>query len=248
LPADLVEVDERQPAFRDPRDRDAEPLVGLAAPIGRAVRHEQDLAAGLGDALDDLVAPNVLADRDADAETANHHRAGQRPRLEHPLLVENAVVRQVDLEAHRVDGAFVQQRVGIVEKAPFHPGQPDQHRGAAIGGLARQPLARFAAGVLERRLQNQILRRITAKEELGEHDDIGAQPRGFGPPLTHPGSVPRHVAHRWVELGQRDLEGTGHQAGLTRGRQGGNAAMPKLGRGTSPHRDRCLRQKRETRP
>ena len=38
LAADLVEIDQRQAALGHARGRDVEPLLGLAAPIGRAVR------------------------------------------------------------------------------------------------------------------------------------------------------------------------------------------------------------------
>ena len=119
--------------------------------MGRAVRDEEDLAAGLGDALDDLVAPDVLADRNADAHAADHHRPGQRTRREHALLVEDAVVRQIDLEAQRRNLAGVEQRIGVVEAAVLGPG-PDEHRRPAVAGLARERLAGLAADILEGRL------------------------------------------------------------------------------------------------
>ena len=98
LAADLVEIDQRQGMLGDARDREIEPRLVLVAPIGRAVRHDQDFGAGLGEALDHLLAPDVLADRDAEPNAAEIDRAGQRPGRKHPLLVEHAVIRQIDLE------------------------------------------------------------------------------------------------------------------------------------------------------
>ena len=141
LAADLVDVDERQAALGDARDRDVEADVALVAPIGRAVRHDQHFGAGLGQALDHSRAPqcpDILADRHAEAHAAEVDRPGQRARREHALLVEHAVVRQVDLEADGRDAAAVEQRIGVVELAVLDPGRADEHRRAAVGGLARQ--------------------------------------------------------------------------------------------------------------
>ena len=193
LAADLVEIDERQPALGHAGGGDVDALVGLAAPVGRAVRDEEDLAAGLGDALDDLVAPDVLADRDADAHAADHHRPGQRARREHALLVEDAVVRQIDLEAQRRDLAAVEQRIGVVEPAVLGPGQPDEHRRPAVAGLARQRLAGLAADILEGGLQDEVLGRIAGEEELREHDHVGAEP---APPRRAPRAPWRRCRRR----------------------------------------------------
>ena len=55
LAADLVEIDQRQAALGDARDRDRQAQVVLVARIGRAVRHDEDFRAGLGEALDDVL-------------------------------------------------------------------------------------------------------------------------------------------------------------------------------------------------
>ena len=70
LAADLIDVDQRQSRFDHAAHRDIEPMLGLAAPVGRTVRHQQDFAASLGETLDDLRTPDVLADRNADAHAA----------------------------------------------------------------------------------------------------------------------------------------------------------------------------------
>ena len=105
LAADLVEIDQRQAAFGDPRHRHRQPHVVLVAGIGRAVRHQNDLGAGLGQRLDHVLVvlglfqPDVLADRHADPHAAHGDGARGRSARKQPLLVEHAVVRQVALEA-----------------------------------------------------------------------------------------------------------------------------------------------------
>lgn len=55
LAANLVQIDQRQPALGDPRHHDGQPEIGLVAGIGRAVRHHQDFGAGLGETFDDVL-------------------------------------------------------------------------------------------------------------------------------------------------------------------------------------------------
>ena len=71
--------------------------------------------------------------------------------------------------------AAVEERIGIVHFAVLGPGQPDQHAGPPSARLAGEPLAGRAAGVLKGRLEHQILGRVTGEEQLGEHDEIGAE-------------------------------------------------------------------------
>ena len=92
---------------------------------------------------------------------------GDGPRRKHPLLVENAIVGQIDLETHRFDTAAVEQRQSVVELALLDPGQADERGRAAIGGVARQVLASRTASLLKRRLQHQVLRRIAGQEKFG---------------------------------------------------------------------------------
>ena len=78
LAADLIDIDERQIALGDPLDRDVEAHVVLVAPIGRAVRHDHELGAGLSQALDHVLerrpalrlAPAQVAAGEADADHA----------------------------------------------------------------------------------------------------------------------------------------------------------------------------------
>ena len=121
LPAHLVGVDHRQPGLDDARHRDLHALVPFVAPIGRAVRHDQKLGARLRQALRHVGHPDVLADRQADAHAAEIHRPGQRPRLEHADLVEDAVIRQLDLVADGGDAARLQEQHAVVQPGLVDP-------------------------------------------------------------------------------------------------------------------------------
>ena len=169
---------------------------------------------GLDDAFDGVRAPDVLADRHADAHAAKDDRPRRRAGREHPLLVEHAVIGQVDLEAHRLDPPAVEQRHGVVELAVLDPGQADQHRRPAVGGLARQLLAGRAAGLLKGRLQHQILGRIAGEEEFGRHHDVGAERRGLRARLAQPVAIALDIADDRGNLGERDDEAVGAGAGM----------------------------------
>ena len=136
----------------------------------------------------------------------HRHRPRGGAAREQALLVEHAVVRQIGLEAERGDAPVIEQRAGIIELAVLDPGRADQHRRAAVGGLARQFLDRRAAGRLERRLQHQIFRRIAGDEQFRQHHEIGA----VGLRLLARGAgfrgVAGDVAHGRVQLGQRNCE------------------------------------------
>ena len=132
LSADLVEIDQRQAALDHAVDGELHAHVGLADLVGRGVGHQQDLAAGLGDAFDDVGRPDVLADRHADAHALDHQRPRHRTGREDALVVEHAVVRQVDLVALADDLAFVEADDGVVELAVLAPRRGDEQRRAAV--------------------------------------------------------------------------------------------------------------------
>src|SRR5208283_3965953 len=97
--ADLVQINQRQFAFAHARNRNLQAFVVLAAPIRRTVRHDEKLGTGLGETFDDLRAPDVFADRHADAHATKDDRPRRPPRGEDALFVEDAVIRQIDFEA-----------------------------------------------------------------------------------------------------------------------------------------------------
>ena len=215
LSTDLVEIDQRQAALGDAADGDVESLLGVAPPVRGAVRGKQQLGPGLGEALDYVARPDVVTDRNAQPHAADDDRTRQQAGLEHAPFVEYAAVRQINLETHRRDRAFIEQRIGVMEKAPLHPRQPDENGRPAICGLTRERFARLAAGVLERRLEHEALRRIAGQEKLRQHDKVRAEPRGLGARRPNFGGVAGDAADRRVQLGERDPDGIGsHPAGL----------------------------------
>ena len=227
LPAHLVHVDQRQAAFDHAGHGHPHALIAHAAPIGRPVRGDQELRPRLRQALHHVRTPNVLADGQADAHAAESHRAGHGAGFENALLVEDAVIGQVDLEPDGLDPAGVEQGASIVDLATLDPGQADQHGGAAIRGRDRQFVAGAAAGVLEGGLENQILRRIGRQEKFGEDHHIRALRRGLGPRARSKGGVRGRIADDWIELGDGDAQGGGHGAGLKRrSAQGNGPACP----------------------
>jgi hypothetical protein len=108
LPADAVEVGQRQPGI----DRAAlghaidaqRVLVDL---VGAAVDADEHLGPEIGEVAADVGLPDVLADRHSDHGPAHDDRFGQRAGLEQPHLVERAVVGQLVLEARRGDLALI---------------------------------------------------------------------------------------------------------------------------------------------
>ena len=84
------------------------------------------------------------------------------------------------------------------------PGRAQDHRRAAVAGVGGQRLDRRARGVLQGRLQHQVLGRIADHDELGEHHEIGAGRGGPGAEAADPLEVARDVADGRVGLGDRD--------------------------------------------
>ncbi len=153
LTADHVEIDERQAAFDDARDRHVLANGELVALVRRRVAHQQDFTPGFEDALDRVWTPDVLADRNADARAAKNDRSRRRSGCEDALLVEDAVIGQVNLEPHRLDPPIVEERHCVVQLPVLvDPGQADQRRRPAVGCVARQLLASGTAGLLKCRL------------------------------------------------------------------------------------------------
>ena len=234
LAADLVDIDDRQVAFGHARDRDVEPDIVLVAPIGRAVGHHQKLRAGLRQRLDDIlvvapVGPDVFADRNPEAHAAKVDRAGRRPRSKHATLVEHAIVRQVDFQAHGGNRAAVEQAAAVVELAVLEPGRADEHRRAGIGGFARKLLDLGPAGRLEGRLEHEVFGRIAGDEQLRERHDVGAVAGGLGARAAHLVGIAGDVAHRRIGLGDRDRQAVGG-TGIHAFRSSASAGRPAIGR------------------
>jgi hypothetical protein len=100
LPADQVEVDQRQARFDHAGDHLRLPHVHLAPVVGGAVGHQQDLGPGFGQRLGHILEP-------ASSQIGEPMRTGPTrtgpaiARVVIPLLVEDVVVRQVVLQDRR---------------------------------------------------------------------------------------------------------------------------------------------------
>ena len=150
---------------------------------------------------------------------AEHDRPRRRAGDEDALLVEHAVIGQVDLEPHRFDPAAVEERDGVVQMAVLDPGQADQHRRAAVRGLARERLAGRAAGLLEGRLQHQVLGRIAGEKEFRRQHEVRPEPCRLGARRPQPLRIAGDVADNAGDLGERDdeaVQGRGHDRNSAR--------------------------------
>ena len=208
LAAELVGVEHRQAGLDHLLDHDLVANIDLAAIIGRAVRHQQDLRAALCQRLADTeFAPDVLADRNAHPHAAEIHRPRHfRPGLEHALLIEFAIVRQIDLVALGDDLSTVGDNDRIVGAALALQRRADDDARPTIGGIGSELRGRLFAGSQERRLEHKIFRRITGKEKLGKKHKIGALPRGVGACLACLGEIAGDIADSRVQLCDSDAQ------------------------------------------
>ena len=232
LAADLIEIDEGQAALDHALDAELHAHVGLAGLIGRTVGHQQDFAAGLGDAFDDIGCPHILADRHADSDTAKDQRSRHRAGREDALVVEHAIVRQVDLEALADDLALVERDDRIVQLLALAPRRRDEQGRTAVIGVGAQGFDRVVAGLLEGRLQHQVFGRVARKHQFrGEHE-VGALPGRFRAGGPHLGEIAGHVADLGIELGQSHFQFVRHlslrRSAYARGEPG---RTPGTGRG-----------------
>ncbi len=172
LAADLIDIKKRQPRLGHARNGHLLALRALFQSEGRAVRHDKDFSAALGEEFGDSVLPDILADRDAKPYPVEIDRLRHWAGGEDALFVEHAVIRQIDLITQRLDPAAGDKRDGVVDLPVLPPRRPDEKRGAAVDGDGRESVHRVHAGLHERRLEDEILRRIACNEKLGEHDEV----------------------------------------------------------------------------
>ena len=209
LAAQHIGIEDRQPAFDHLANDHLLAHIDLAAIIGRAVRDEPDLRPALGQRLaDPELAPDVLADRDAEADAAEVATgpgvvgAG----LEHALLVELAIVRQVDLETLGDDLSGIGDDDRIVHARFALQRRADDDGRSAIGGVGGNVLRRRLAGCQNAGRTDQILGRIAGDEQFGEQHQVGAVACSISPRLACLGEVAGNVADDRVKLRNRDAE------------------------------------------
>ena len=135
------------------------------------------------------------------------------PGLENALLVELAVVGQVDLVAlgQRLAGVGDDDR--IVDAALALQRRADDDARSAVGRIGNQRFGRALAGAQEGGLVDEVLGRITGDEQLGEQDEVGALARRIGPRLARLGEIAGDVADDRIELRDgdaQDVRGAGY--------------------------------------
>ena len=209
LPADHVEVDQRQPRLHHPRHHQVQPQVRLAPVIRRAIRHQQDLRPRLGQCLCHIRVPGILADRRPDPHAAHHIRPMHIGRGKHPPLIKHRIVRQVVLQHPRTHPAALEHVIAVVQP-PTVPHRPANPQRRAIGTVHRQRLQRRNRRRHEGRLQDQVLRLIPGDEHLGQRHHVGPRRAPLGPRLARQCSVPCNRPQHRVQLPQHQAEYVGH--------------------------------------
>ena len=146
--------------------------------------------------------PHVLADHDAEPHAAEDDRARRRTGGEDALLVEDAVIRQVVLEAQRRDLAAVEQQRRVIELAVLAPGRADAAPPARLVVSRGEFADRRLAGGDEGRLQHQILGRIAGDEKLGGDDEIGMRGLRLAPCVPEAAEICRRYRRRSDRAGR----------------------------------------------
>ena len=208
LPANAVQIDERQAGFHHTGDGEVQPAIILAHFERAAIGHDQQFRAGFGQAFAYVRRPHVLAHRHADAHPTQVHWARQGPGAEQAFFVERAVIGQIMLAGDASDAAAIQQQHGVVEHAVLRPRRADQQRRAAVRRGLRQPLHLHLRRFDQRRFQHQIFRRIADDGQFGGDQQIGRRHQsargqyGIG--------IAGQIAHAGVQLGKGDGQPVGH--------------------------------------
>ena len=145
--------------------------------------------------------PHVLAHRQPDALGADVDDGAARARLEVALLVEHAVVGQVDLAVDRVNGAVGEHRGGV-EHVLGALGEAD-HRDdpARVRGELLERVARVGEEVL---LEQQVLGRVARDGELGEQHELAPRLARVADAGRDLRGVAGDVAHGGVHLAERE--------------------------------------------
>jgi hypothetical protein len=214
LPAQEVEVDQRQPRFDHAGHHLGLPDIHLAPVVGGAVGHQQDLGPRFGQCLGHVLEPRVLADRHPDTNRADAHGARRVARVVIPLLVEDVVIRQVVFQDRGRNLAVLQDVVGVegLRAAGQRAADAD---GRAIRAGRRQ-LPHHAVHIhREGRLLDQVLKLVAGQEHLGKRDHVGARIARLGPSGTGGVGIGGQVADRGIELRQPQAKLLGHGACTT---------------------------------
>ena len=198
LAADRVAERDRSATLLCPCREDG--LALLRSPDVERRRREVDEELGTG--RDELGRrrpghPHVLADRDPDLRAGHLDDGELAAGGEVPLLVEDAVVRQMPLLRPAGDLAVRADRACVVEVAVEQRHADERDEALRLG---RDALERLARGTHEARPEEQILGRVARHRELGEEHEVGAGRPGLLDAREDQIAVPVEVPDRRVDL------------------------------------------------
>jgi hypothetical protein len=124
------------------------------------------------------------------------------------VLVEDVVGRQQPLAEAWADPAIAEQGRRVEQRTSFIRwvglGQPDEHGGTA-GELRRQLGQRAPAPFHERGTQQEIARQVPGECQLWSHRERGAAASGDRRGVRDQLRVAGEIAHRGIDLKERDL-------------------------------------------
>ena len=210
LTTELIGEDQRQACLDHLAQRHLMAHVDFPPVIGRAIRHEQDFGAGLSQRFADAeIVPDLLADRHADPHAAKIDRPRHLAFDENALLIELAVIGQINLVAVCEHTATVENGDRIVPPLFTLAWKPDNDPWSAIGGIGSKSLNRLQAGTEESRFEHEIFRWIAGNEQLRQEQEICPLPGGIGPCRTRLGKIAGDVADDRVELCHRYAQDVG---------------------------------------
>ncbi|MNS87869.1 hypothetical protein D3C72_1218250 [compost metagenome] len=207
LAAHHVEVGDGRAAFAGTCSQHRIALGMLAALVGRSVGHHHQLRTGTHRIGQRLGEPQVFADQQAHRNAINleHAAATVRVDIEVAALVEHRVIGQLALAVGLLHQAITQHAGRVVDHGTGRL-RPTDHSSDAT---ARRGNAghRLLALVQEARAQQQVLRRIAADRQLGEHHQPGAVlVARLADHLDDALGVAGDIANREVELRHRDAD------------------------------------------
>ena len=149
--------------------------------------------------------PDVLADRQPDLAAAELDQCRATAALEVALLVEDAVVGQVQLAVDRLHGAAGDHRERVVDVV-LALGEADERDDPL--GRRRDAVQRRARVAQEVLLEQQVLWRVAGQRKLGEEHELGAGLAGAVGQLDDRALVAGDVAHDCVHLREGDPQGS----------------------------------------
>ena len=143
--------------------------------------------------------PHVLADRRADDHVSEAKEIEVVAGSEVPVLVEDAVVREVALAVDAAHLAVCEDEARV-EEVGVEIRRADE-RGHAVGRL-RDLLDRVPRGTHETGAEEQVLGRVTGDAELREEHEIGVRVTGSAEPLDDAVCVAVDVADDAIDLSE----------------------------------------------